>query len=1139
VVTTPPPNRMRTAAPRPPPASAAKPSAPTTPTKRSRKRTSGRPPTRHCARRCRRRCGCRKVLWRGGRWLACGRWWQLACKFFDMRRGRKELKPLPLCEDAFQLPSAMSEEVKSLLAAGQEVGVWHRQELPVLALDPKPGDYVLDLCASPGSKTLQLLEATRSSDDGGLVVANDASRPRAVVVAQRCRRGSKESLLVTSCDGRDFPSLKRWCDRKIKFQKVLVDAPCSGDGTLRKNPGNWAKWNAKEGNSLHHLQLGLLRRGFECLEPQGRLVYSTCSLNPVEDEAVVAALLAEFPSAQLLPWAPSMEGLQEGLTTWLVPDNRFEQTGTMYSSYAEVPEDQRSTLKASMFPGQAALEQLKLCRRVLPCRQEAPHGGFFVALLTKQKAGKDELEETADGAAEEAEEAEPAAADATAMKDQPKGKHKRRLRGLFRPVPAETLRTIEDFWQLRGFPSERLRLNRPGQVVLATRALGTCFIGKKVELPIVEGACAIFAPESLRPFDEAVPLLAACSGRKLQLSPEEFLRVLEAAQEQDQKAEATDLVLLSTDDSVTVLGARRGGELRCLASKRYSSMLLELLRQIRQGEQRSSDEKSLGSKPAAPACGANFEALALAAQRFVSGSCTQSNMAARLARVLQKVVHPPQLRPVVATCRPGFWDHGLAPFQQAARRFAATPPKLPIATLRVDLPPPTGQRVKASEAGSLCSCGRVKPASGWPQDAEPSCCSKCKTEGMVKLRGSKCRCGRAQPSFGMPGDERAACCSKCKVEGMVDIRSPRCRCGQARPYFGFPNDKRPFFCRKCKVDGMVDIKNRRCMCGKAQPYFGFAGDSRPSCCSQCKDEGMTDIVRRRCRCGSTRPIFGFANDRQPSCCSKCKLDGMVDIRNPRCKCGKARPSFGFVHDAKPSCCSKCKADGMANVVSPRCKCGRSIPIFGVAGDPRPTCCSKCKEEGMIDIKSRRCQMCKKFASYPDAAGRPRQLCAAHSAEVGAHKLSSPGRSRIASEFFDALEAELGREMPFRYRFEAETATWSGEEFAGLVTDRNLQPDAYDPTSGKYLGNYYHGFPPEHVQHGSFTCVGGRPASELHAETMARLDLFLAEGLKVFYIWEHEFKEWQKEVACGAVPSLAGRLHRHAAAEKGSNCRARI
>ena len=81
-------------------------------------------------------------------------------------------------------------------------------------------------------------------------------------------------------------------------------------------------------------------------------------------------------------------------------------------------------------------------------------------------------------------------------------------------------------------------------------------------------------------------------------------------------------------------------------------------------------------------------------------------------------------------------------------------------------------------------------------------------------------------------------------------------------------------------------------------------------------------------------------------------------------------------------------------------------------------------------------------------------------------LSSPRRSRMASECFDALEAEWGHKLPFRYRFDIKTGTWSGEEFAGLVPRRNLQPDAYDPEARKvveFLGNYYHGFPPEHPQ----------------------------------------------------------------------------
>eukprot|EP00913_Durusdinium_trenchii_P002262 g2088.t1 len=193
-------------------------------------------------------------------------------------------------------------------ASASQNGVWllngvvldavETARLPVLALEVKPDETVLDLCASPGSKTLQLLEyQSGASVDGGLLVANELSRSRALVVAQRSRRADRRSLLVTNLDGRQFPALKTPQGRKRKFQKVLVDAPCSGDGTLRKSCGGWATWRAAEGNSLHPLQRGLLRRGFELLEPGGRLVYSTCSLNPIENEAVVAAFLSETSNA--------------------------------------------------------------------------------------------------------------------------------------------------------------------------------------------------------------------------------------------------------------------------------------------------------------------------------------------------------------------------------------------------------------------------------------------------------------------------------------------------------------------------------------------------------------------------------------------------------------------------------------------------------------------------------------------------------------------------------------------------------------------------------------------------------------------------------------------------------------------------
>ncbi|CAJ1344027.1 unnamed protein product [Effrenium voratum] len=304
-----------------------------------------------------------------------------------------------------------------------------------------------------------------------------------------------------------------------------------------------------------------------------------------------------------------------------------------------------------------------------------------------------------------------------------------------------------------------------------------------------------------------------------------------------------------------------------------------------------------------------------------------------------------------------------------------------------------------------------------------------------------------------------------------------------------------------------------CVCGgMKRPCFGFQGDKRPSCCAKCKLEGMVDIKHSRCNCGRAQPAFGMPEDAQASCCAKCKLEGMVDIRNPRCNCGRARPHFGMPNDACPSCCAKCKLEGMVDIRSRRCNCGRAIPCFGMPEDARASCCAKCKLEGMVDILHPKCSVCGTRASYPDAAGVPRQLCAAHSAEVGAHVLSLPSWSRAASDCLDLLEEEQGFNYRFRRRFDEEAGAWSGEEFAGLVPDRAFRPDAHDPQRREiveFLGNYYHGFPPEHPQHLSFTCVGGKTSPQLHRETFERLDLFLQQNLRVFYVWEHEFTEWQK------------------------------
>merc|ERR1719410_2949012 len=113
-------------------------------------------------------------------------------------------------------------------------------------------------------------------------------------------------MVVVNCDAMFFPDMylpssstateaeagsDAQAREQLRFDRVLCDVPCSGDGTMRKTPYIWKSWTHRDGLALHIRQLNILNRGLDVLKVGGRLVYSTCSLNPLEDEAVVCAAL--------------------------------------------------------------------------------------------------------------------------------------------------------------------------------------------------------------------------------------------------------------------------------------------------------------------------------------------------------------------------------------------------------------------------------------------------------------------------------------------------------------------------------------------------------------------------------------------------------------------------------------------------------------------------------------------------------------------------------------------------------------------------------------------------------------------------------------------------------------------------------
>ena len=218
------------------------------------------------------------------------------------------------------------------------LGYFHIQEevsmIPPLVLQPQAGETVLDLCSSPGSKTTQI---SQQMDNQGLVIANEPSLSRIAALRSNCERLGAVNVAITRYDGRRFPG--------GLFDRVLVDAPCSGEGRARKDMGICGRSNLKRSLGLQPLQKGLLKRAVNLVKPGGVVVYSTCTYAPEENEMVVESVLGEAHLERI-----SIPGLKAcpGLTVW---------NGVEHSN------------------------DLLLCSRYYPHLNDT--GGFFVAKLIR------------------------------------------------------------------------------------------------------------------------------------------------------------------------------------------------------------------------------------------------------------------------------------------------------------------------------------------------------------------------------------------------------------------------------------------------------------------------------------------------------------------------------------------------------------------------------------------------------------------------------------------------------------------------------------------------------------------------------------------------------------------------------------
>ena len=201
------------------------------------------------------------------------------------------LESVPFYNDAFIVKKrgeSMGNTIEHFM------GYYYVQEqssmIPPIVLNPKPGDVVLDCCASPGSKTSQM---SQMMNNRGVILANDKGISRIMILESNLQRCGCRNVIVTNGQGQRLHVLGE------VFDKVLVDAPCSGFGAIRKDWSITRMFNPKTFGFMKRVQSELLESSWQVLKPKGEMVYSTCTLTTEENEEVVNDFLANHSNARI------------------------------------------------------------------------------------------------------------------------------------------------------------------------------------------------------------------------------------------------------------------------------------------------------------------------------------------------------------------------------------------------------------------------------------------------------------------------------------------------------------------------------------------------------------------------------------------------------------------------------------------------------------------------------------------------------------------------------------------------------------------------------------------------------------------------------------------------------------------------
>ncbi len=201
------------------------------------------------------------------------------------------LEQIPWCKEGFWIKGDR-RDIGNLKE--HSLGYIYVQEaasmIPPIVLDPKPREIVLDIAAAPGSKTTQIAQYMENK---GIIVANDVSHDRLASLGVNVQRCGVKNAVLTMKRGQQI--------KNIEFDKILVDAPCSGTGTIRKSVKTVYTWNPDMVKKMAAEQKKLICHAFSLLKEGGTMVYSTCTMEPDENEGVIDFFLSKNEDARIMP----------------------------------------------------------------------------------------------------------------------------------------------------------------------------------------------------------------------------------------------------------------------------------------------------------------------------------------------------------------------------------------------------------------------------------------------------------------------------------------------------------------------------------------------------------------------------------------------------------------------------------------------------------------------------------------------------------------------------------------------------------------------------------------------------------------------------------------------------------------------